>query len=92
MNDLITNDQAAALLGVSLSTFNRARGRLGLRPVPGARVKPLYFDRAQVLAARQGAPVIAPARTAKTLLARTAVVPLPVLKAASKAARNGRGK
>lgn len=93
-SDLLTIDDAATLLGVSRATFNRSRERLGLRPVPTARLKPLMFSREAVVAASNGVQIdaSAPARTAKTLLARTAILPVPALKAAGKAARKGAGK
>lgn len=54
-SNLLTIDDAAELLGVSRATFNRSRERLGLRPVPSARLKPILFNRAEVEAARNGA-------------------------------------
>lgn len=87
-SDLVTIDDAATLLGVSRATFNRSRERLGLRPVPTARLKPLMFSRQAVVAASNGVQIGA----AKTLLARTAILPVPALKAAGKAARKGAGK
>lgn len=42
-SQLVSKKEAALLLGISLSTFDRARGRLGLRPAPSARIKPIQF-------------------------------------------------
>lgn len=43
MKQTITKRECAAILGVSPSTFDRARKRLGLRPVPSVQVKPIKF-------------------------------------------------
>lgn len=75
---LISKTEAAALLGVSRATFDRARKRLGLTPAASIRVKPVMFLRADVLRAAGGP-------TTKRGLVR-----LPSLKKASRTARRAK--
>lgn len=82
MNDsaFVSKEEAAEMLGVSLSTFDRHRSRLGLQPAPGVRVKPLRFVRAEVVALVGGKP-------------RNGVLTLPALRtvrAKSRKARAGK--
>lgn len=85
--DLITKREAAALLGVSLSTFDRARKRLGLNPAASVRMKPVVFVRGDVQRAARGVVVQtnAPARTAAAMLPTAAE-----LKKARASARRGK--
>ena len=63
---LLTKPQAAKLLGVSVSTFDRIRKRLGLEPTETPLIKPVYFDRDRVQALRNAKPEPAPAPAVPT--------------------------